>query len=64
MIKAFSKIVLAVSFWLLAFSNAYAQTASLYLRPASGTYTVGSIFELGVYINTGGVNANAVKIYI
>ena len=64
MIKAFSKIVLAVSFWLLAFSNAYAQTASLYLRPASGTYTVGSIFELGVYINTGGVNANAVKIDI
>lgn len=41
---------------------ASAENASLYLRPSSGTYAVGSTFEVGIYMNTGGQNANAVKV--
>ena len=63
MIRAFSKAVLYVGLVSLPFF-ASAENASLYLRPASGTYTVGSTFEVGIYINTGGQNANAIKVDI
>ena len=52
---------LAVSLAFLPFL-AYAENASLYLRPSSGTYSVGSVFEAGIYMNTGGNNVNAVKV--
>ena len=61
MIKAFGKAVLYSGLVFLPFF-ASAENASLYLRPASGTYTVGSTFEVGIYINTGGQNANAIKV--
>ena len=41
---------------------AFAENASLFLRPASGIFTVGSTFEVGIYLNTGGSNVNAVKV--
>lgn len=40
----------------------YAENASLYLRPAGGTFSVGSTFEAGVYLNTGGNSVNALRI--
>ncbi|MDP2669181.1 MAG: cohesin domain-containing protein [bacterium] len=61
MVKAFSKAVLYIGLVSLPFF-ASAENASLYLRPASGTYTVGSTFEVGIYINTGGQNANVIKV--
>jgi len=55
--------LLAVTFFsLLAPFFAFAENASLYLRPSSGTYAVGSTFEVGIYMNTGGNNVNAVKV--
>ncbi len=36
--------------------------ASIYLGPASGTFTVGSTFTVSVYLNTGGQSVNAVEI--
>lgn len=59
--KALIKAVLALSFLSIPFF-ALAENASLYLRPSSGTYSVGSTFEAGIYMNTGGNNVNAVKI--
>ncbi|KKT41084.1 MAG: hypothetical protein UW30_C0012G0010 [Candidatus Giovannonibacteria bacterium GW2011_GWA2_44_13b] len=53
--------LLAVTFAFLPFF-ASAENASLYLRPSSGTYSVGSVFEAGIYMNTGGNNVNAVKV--
>lgn len=35
--------------------------ASLYLSPASGTFTIGSTFTISVFVNTGGENVNAVE---
>jgi hypothetical protein len=35
--------------------------ASLYLSPGDGVFSVGSTFEVGIYLNTGGNNANAVR---
>lgn len=55
-----TKIIIAVLFFGLPFF-AYAENASLYLRPASGLFSVGSTFELGIYLNTGGNNINAIK---
>lgn len=57
-------LIIVILFGSLMPFFAFAQTASLYLRPSSGAYSVGSTFEVGIYINTGGVNANAVKIDI
>lgn len=41
---------------------AEAAGASLYLSPASGTFFVGSTFDVSIFINTGGNNVNAVKV--
>jgi len=38
--------------------------ASLYYSPASGTFFVGSTFDVSVFINTGGENVNAVQVDI
>lgn len=35
--------------------------ASLYLSPADGVFSVGSTLEVGLYLNTGGNNANVVR---
>ncbi len=61
MTKAFGKAVLYVGLVSLPFF-ASAENASLYLRPSSGTYSVSSTFEVGIYLNTGGQNANAIKV--
>jgi len=36
--------------------------ASLYLSPTQGAFEVGSTFNVSVYVNTGGIDANAVKL--
>ena len=36
--------------------------ASLYLSPGSGTFFVGSTFDVSIFVNTGGNNVNAVKV--
>jgi len=36
--------------------------ASLYLSPNSGTFFVGSTFDVSVFVNTGGENINAVQV--
>lgn len=36
--------------------------ASLYLSPTSGTFFVGSTFDVSIFVNTGGNNINAVKV--
>lgn len=42
-------------------SVAHAQGASLYLGPATGSFSVGDIFTVSVYLNTGGQAVNAVE---
>jgi len=39
-----------------------AQGASLYLSPQTGTFFVGSTFDISIFVNTGGNNVNAVKV--
>jgi len=41
-----------------------AEGASLYFSPASGTFLVGSTFDVSVFVNTSGNNINAVKVNI
>lgn len=36
--------------------------ASLYVSPAHGTFGIGSTFEVGVYVNTGGNSVNALRV--
>jgi len=36
--------------------------ASLYITPSSGTYFVGSTFNVSIYVNTGGRDINAVQV--
>jgi hypothetical protein len=43
-------------------SEASATGASLYLSPGSGTFFVGSTFDVSIFVNTGGNNVNAVKV--
>ncbi|MDO8558763.1 MAG: cohesin domain-containing protein [bacterium] len=38
-----------------------AETASLYLSPSSGTFFIGSTFNVSVFVNTGDNNINVVK---
>lgn len=40
----------------------FAEGASLYLSPNSGTFYVGSTFDVSVFVNTGGENINAVGV--
>ncbi|KPJ71225.1 hypothetical protein AMJ50_02910 [Parcubacteria bacterium DG_74_3] len=43
-------------------SPARAAGASLYLSPSSGTFFVGSTFDVSVFVNTGGEDINAVEV--
>jgi hypothetical protein len=53
-------IILTLSFVFI--SSAKATGASLYLSPNSGTFFVGSTFDVSVFVNTAGNNINAVKV--
>ncbi|MFQ6049490.1 MAG: cohesin domain-containing protein [Candidatus Paceibacterales bacterium] len=41
---------------------ALADGASLYLSPTSGTFFVGSTFDVSIFVNTGGEDVNAVEV--
>lgn len=53
-------IIIVLSFWGASFVNAAG--ASLYLSPNSGTFFVGSTFDVSVFVNTGDNNINAVQV--
>ena len=61
-----SKILTAILLtFLLIFgitSFVRAQSASLYLSPSSGSFLVGSTFDVSIFVNTGGKSINAVKV--
>lgn len=42
--------------------QAMAEGASFYLSPSSGTFFVGSTFDVSIFVNTGGADANAVEV--
>ena len=56
----FILIILIISFGVA--SVAKAEGASLYLSPQTGTFFVGSTFDISIFVNTGGNNVNAVKV--
>jgi len=60
-----NKLLVIISL-ILVFSvlpvKAEAAGASLYFSPASGTFFVGSTFDVSIFVNTGGNNVNAVKV--
>ena len=56
----FILIILIISFGVA--SVAKAEGASLYLSPQTGTFFIGSTFDISVFVNTGGNNVNAVKV--
>lgn len=56
--------ILLSTFYFLNSHVAWAASASLYLAPSSGTFLVGSTFDVSVFVNTGGNNINAVKVNI
>jgi len=43
-------------------SKASPDSASLFIRPPEGTFVAGGTFEVGIYMNTGGNNVNAVRV--
>jgi len=58
LVKRYSLAILLASLPLWA----YAENASLYLRPAQGVFVVGGTLDVGVYLNTGGNSVNAVRV--
>ena len=56
----FILIILIISFGVV--SVAKAEGASLYLSPQTGTFFVGSTFDVSIFVNTGGNNVNAVEV--
>ena len=56
----FILIILIISFGVT--SVVKAEGASLYLSPQTGTFFVGSTFDISIFVNTGGNNVNAVKV--
>ena len=60
------KRLLFISFFSAVFFIVAAPTsagnASLYLSPTSGSFFVGSTFDVSVFVNTGGENINAVEV--
>ncbi|MFH1820407.1 MAG: cohesin domain-containing protein [Candidatus Nealsonbacteria bacterium] len=56
------KIILLICLLLsfLAVSQAKAQTASIYLSPASGSFLVGSVFTVSILVNTEGNEINTI----
>jgi hypothetical protein len=57
----FLSLILILSFTFLP-RIAEAGNASLSLSPASGSFFVGSTFDISVFVNTGGENINAVEV--
>ncbi|MDO8601289.1 MAG: cohesin domain-containing protein [bacterium] len=64
------KFFTVISFGLIAVSGlslaqpVMASGASLYLSPASGSFFVGSTFDVSIFVNTGNENINAVQVDI
>src|SRR3989344_2524311 len=58
LLSAFCLLLLS-TFYFLNSNIAQGATATLYLSPSSGTYTVGNTFLVQVKVNTGGVAINA-----
>ena len=54
-------LALQAGFFLPIIPTVYGQSASLFLSPSSGTYTVGNTFDIAVRVNTGGVAINAAQ---
>ncbi len=46
----------------ILFTNAQEGGASIYFSPASGTFYVGSTFDVSVFVNTNGNDVNAVRV--
>jgi len=61
-----TKLLVVFSLILVVFSvlpkATEAEGASLYLSPQTGTFFVGSTFDVSIFLNTGGNNVNAVKV--
>ena len=55
-------IILILSLIIFLPSKIKAEEASLSIYPQAGTFTVGSTFDVSIFVNTGGQNVNAVKI--
>ena len=55
-------IVIILSFVLIPSASAQQEGASLFLSPSSGTFHVGSTFDISVLLNTGGNNINALRV--
>jgi len=56
----FILIILIISFGVT--SGVKAEGASLYISPQTGTFFIGSTFDISIFVNTGGNNVNAVKV--
>lgn len=54
--------VLCLLFGVSFVKPAFAGGASLYLSPSTGTFFIGSTFDISIFVNTGGNNVNAVKV--
>ena len=54
-------VLVAAAFFALPVAARAAGSASLYVGPSSGTFTVGSTFTVSIYVNTGGQFVNAVE---
>jgi len=57
-------VLILLFFTFISPNKANAAGASLYFSPASGTFFVGSTFDVSVFVNTGGEDVNAVEINI
>lgn len=55
-------IVIILSFTIIPTVNAEQGGASLFLSPSSGTFHVGSTFNISVLLNTGGNSINALRV--
>ena len=60
--KRIFSILSILIFLFLAPITVRAAGASLYLSPGSGSFLVGSTFDVSVFVNTGGENVNAIKV--
>ena len=60
--------ILVISFFVMSFFGApsahAANLSSLTLGPANGAFTVGSTFDVSIFLNTGEESVNAVDVYI
>jgi len=59
--KSFPLFVIITLFFSLYPAVSHGAGASLYLSPGSGSFFVGSTFDVSIFVNTGGENINAVQ---